>query len=443
MLGSAIGDALGAPFEFGPTGQFTKRFPQSQLGAHIEMIGGGGHQWSAGEFTDDTQMAVILGESLLDHDGFNGPDIFRRFQSWAKTASDVGIQTRAVLHDGDWQNSARMHFERTGQSAGNGSLMRATTSALFAAGGTLDESFDLAHAQSALTHGDSAAGWGAAIYHGMIHAAVRGEFALDALPALLERLPSPHAEWYRAMLMSDVALVDEPGNGSVWTCLAQAVRVLRSTSSFEEAMRLVCDVGDDVDTVACVTGGLAGATYGVQGIPSRWMTYVHGTVEGQTRRNADLQELALRLIGQPTPGIAGDIVQRGPIEIRPGVWAANILGALETPDDTAVLSLCRVGDRFRGRQYRRELFLIDQESANPGLNFVARDAVAEINAFLDDGIDVVVHCHAGESRTALVLRAWLMQREGLTAEEANQELESVWPFVKHHNGDFERLLENL
>ena len=255
LLGSAIGDTLGAPFEFGPAGQFTKRFPQSQFGGHTEMIGGGGHQWSAGEFTDDTQMAVILGESLLDHDGFDGSDIFRRFQTWAKTASDVGIQTRSVLHDGDWQNSARMHFERTGQSAGNGSLMRATTSALFVASATIDESFDLAHTQSALTHGDPAAGWGAAIYHGMIHAAVCGESALDALPAILERLPSPHAERYRAMLMSDIALADEPGNGSVWTCLAQAVRVLRSTSSFEEAMRLACDVGDDVDTVACVTGG--------------------------------------------------------------------------------------------------------------------------------------------------------------------------------------------
>ncbi len=443
MVGSAIGDALGAPFEFGPEGRFTELFPQPWLGVQTEMIGGGGCGWAAGEFTDDTQMAVILGESLLDHGGLNGADVFKRFQTWAKTASDVGNQTRAVLHDGDWQNSARLHFKRTGQSAGNGSLMRATTSALFSAGGTLDQSCDLALAQSALTHGDPAAGWGTAIYHGMIHAALRGASAIDILPILLDRLPSPHSEWYRAMLMSDVAIANEPGNGSVWTCLAQAVRVVRSTSSFEEAMRLACDVGDDVDTVACVTGGLVGATYGVQGIPSRWITHVHGTVEGKTRRNADLQELALRLIGQPAPGIAGDIVRRGPIEIRPGVWAANILGALATPDDMAVLSLCRVGDRFRDRQYRREFVLIDQEDANPGLAFVVGDAVAEINAFLDEGIDVVVHCHAGESRTALVLRAWLMQHEELTVEDANQELESVWPFVKHHNGDFERLLENF
>lgn len=87
--------------------------------------------------------------------------------------------------------------------------------------------FELAHAQSALTHGDEAAGWGAAIYHGMIHAAIRGGSALEALPSLLERLPLPHADRYRAILMSDVELPDGLGNGTVWICLAQAVRVLR------------------------------------------------------------------------------------------------------------------------------------------------------------------------------------------------------------------------
>ena len=47
-------------------------------------------------------------------------------------------------------------------------------------------------------------------------------------------------------------------------------------------MRDVCDIGGDVDTVACVTGGLAGATFGVYSIPSRWLSHVHG----QRRRHA-------------------------------------------------------------------------------------------------------------------------------------------------------------
>ncbi|GGS80659.1 hypothetical protein GCM10010206_49070 [Streptomyces cinerochromogenes] len=61
VVGSAVGDALGGPFEFGPRGAFSARFPVP--GAGGEMSGGGG--WDPGEATDDTQMAVLVAESLL------------------------------------------------------------------------------------------------------------------------------------------------------------------------------------------------------------------------------------------------------------------------------------------------------------------------------------------------------------------------------------------
>lgn len=62
VLGSAVGDALGAPFEFGPEGAFSARFPVPGQGG--EMCGGGG--WDPGEATDDTQMAVLVAESLRE-----------------------------------------------------------------------------------------------------------------------------------------------------------------------------------------------------------------------------------------------------------------------------------------------------------------------------------------------------------------------------------------
>lgn len=440
LLGSAVGDALGAPFEFGPAGQFTKRFPTSMLGPSTEMIGGGGFGWAPGEFTDDTQMALIIAESLLAHGGFDGADIFHRFQQWAQSAADVGSQTRSVLSAGDWQLSATEHFERTGHAAGNGSLMRATTSALFAARGSLEASIALARAQSGLTHGDPAAGWGAALYHGMIHVALQGESPIEALPDLLERLPEPHRSRYQQLLMAGTPVPGEPGNGSVWTCLAQAVRVVRQSSSFEDAMRHVCDVEGDVDTVACVTGGLAGAWFGVQSIPSRWLSHVHGRIGGTRYANHDLQRLALRLIGQEPTGLATDLPARGPVEIRPGVFAANTPGALTTPTDHAVLSLCRVEDRFAQWRHRREFFLIDQLEANPRLDDVLTDAISEIDAFRAAGIPVVVHCHAGESRTGFVLRGWMMHNEQLDAREATRQLAELWPYTRHHNTNFDDLL---
>ncbi|MGW7055590.1 ADP-ribosylglycohydrolase family protein [Streptomyces sp. NPDC054887] len=87
VVGSAVGDALGAPFEFGPPGAFSARFPAP--GAGGEMCGGGG--WDPGEATDDTQMAVLVAESLLERSGLDLPDIFARFQRWAASAFDAGL----------------------------------------------------------------------------------------------------------------------------------------------------------------------------------------------------------------------------------------------------------------------------------------------------------------------------------------------------------------
>src|ERR1700733_9910516 len=77
VVGSAVGDALGAPFEFGLPGDFGARFPH---GAGV-MCGGGG--WDPGEATDDTQMAVLVGESLLERGGLDPADVFARFRGWA------------------------------------------------------------------------------------------------------------------------------------------------------------------------------------------------------------------------------------------------------------------------------------------------------------------------------------------------------------------------
>ncbi|MEU6239427.1 ADP-ribosylglycohydrolase family protein, partial [Kitasatospora sp. NPDC047058] len=128
VIGSAVGDALGAPFEFGPADAFTARFPASAAGG--EMCGGGG--WDPGEATDDTQMAVLVAESLVERGGLDLPDMFARFQRWAASEpKDIGLQTEDVLTNGlPWELAAAIHFQTNLRAAGNGSLMRASTSAV-------------------------------------------------------------------------------------------------------------------------------------------------------------------------------------------------------------------------------------------------------------------------------------------------------------------------
>jgi hypothetical protein len=109
IVGSAVGDALGTPFEFGPPGAFSARFPEAGHGG--EMCGGGG--WEPGEGTEDTHMAVVLAESRLQGGGLDLPDIFARFQRWATAGpKDIGLQTEDVLTNGmPWDLATAIHFQ--------------------------------------------------------------------------------------------------------------------------------------------------------------------------------------------------------------------------------------------------------------------------------------------------------------------------------------------
>ncbi|MFE2966033.1 ADP-ribosylglycohydrolase family protein [Streptomyces sp. NPDC059340] len=299
VLGSAVGDALGAPFEFGPEGAFSARFPAAGHGG--EMCGGGG--WDPGEATDDTQMAVLVGESLMDHDALELPDIFRRFQRWAAAdPKDIGLQTEAVLTSGDpWNLAAALHFQVSQRAAGNGALMRAATSAVYFARQGRDTTMEAGRRIAALTHGDRAAWEGTAIFHELIRVALDGGDPVAAVPEVLEAVHPDHRARY-AVVLADAWHPDEATefNGAVWPCLGSALWAVRSTGSYEDAVRAAVDLGGDTDTVAAVTGGLAGAVYGVGGIPEPWLAALHVPLPGFGGRvlgAAELVGLARRLAG--------------------------------------------------------------------------------------------------------------------------------------------------
>ncbi|MGV9246581.1 ADP-ribosylglycohydrolase family protein [Streptomyces sp. NPDC003710] len=302
ILGSAVGDALGAPFEFGPEGAFSARFPLRGHGG--EMCGGGG--WDPGEATDDTQMAVLLGESLLERGGLELPDVFDRFRRWAAAdPKDIGLQTEAVLSSGDpWDLAAALHFRVNQRAAGNGALMRAATSAVYFAPHGREPTMRAARRIAALTHGDRAAWEGTAIFHELIRVALTGEDPLAALPDVLGAVHPGHRVRYATVLAPDW----HPDratefNGAVWPCLGSAVWALRTTTSYEDAVRAAVDLGGDTDTVAAVTGGLAGAVYGPAAIPERWTEPLHVPLPGfgdRVLRSPQLVALAQGLARRST-----------------------------------------------------------------------------------------------------------------------------------------------
>jgi ADP-ribosyl-[dinitrogen reductase] hydrolase len=444
VIGAAVGDALGAPFEFGPAGAYLARFPEPVLGGTGEMVGGGAFGWAPGEFTDDTQMALALAESLLEQGRYDADSMWSWFRAWYAEAADVGSTTRAALRHAD-----RSSFERdTVHGAGNGALMRAFPLGVFFLRDDTDEVRRVALEQSALTHGDPAAGWGAWIAVEMIRRAIAGEDPLAALPTILEALPDDQRAVFGPLLAPSWT-PDEPhvSNGSVWGCLAEAVWAVRSTSSYATAVVAAIELGGDTDTVACVAGALAGARYGIQAVPARWTTYVHGSIgspDGSRSYDASaLQGLTSRLLGLSEP--VDDVPESpaGPVEVDPGVHAADLLGAARVPTDWAVVSLCRTKDRFAEHSVRRQVFLIDQEGDhNLGLEAAVTDAIDAIDSFLDEGRRVVLHCHGGRSRTGLVLKAWKMRRDGLSERDAHEWLAERWHRYQDYNSTFLEFLRS-
>ncbi|MBG0824936.1 ADP-ribosylglycohydrolase family protein [Planomonospora sp. ID91781] len=297
VIGSAVGDALGAPFEFGPAGAFSARFPAPGAG---EMRAGGG--WEAGEATDDTQMAVHVAESLLERGGLDLPDVFARFQRWAADdPKDIGVQTEDVLSRGlPWDQAADAHYRSSHRAAGNGALMRAASSAVYFARDGRQVTMEAGRRLAALTHGDPAAWEGTAVFHELVRLALDGADPTAALPEILAAVRPEHRERYAVVL--DPAWHPSRAtefNGAVWPCLGSAVWAVRTTSDFEDALRAAIDLGGDTDTVAAVTGGLAGAVYGLGAIPSRWTESLHVPLPGsggRVLRLPDLLDLARRLL---------------------------------------------------------------------------------------------------------------------------------------------------
>jgi ADP-ribosyl-[dinitrogen reductase] hydrolase len=453
LVGSVVGDALGAPFEFDPPAAFSKRFPRPVLLDPGEMPGGRG--WAPAEWTDDSQMGLLVARSLLDRGGVDEADLFDRFVAWNDGGPrDVGIQTREVLGSGlGWSEAAAAQYARTGHAAGNGSLMRTTPAAVFLAGQGSQSSADGARRISGLTHGDPAAGDGCAIFHELVRVALSGGDPLDAVGYALETVPVDRREKWEWRLGARYRPdLDSMSNGAVWPTLATAVWAVRTTTSFEGALRAAVDVGHDTDTVACVTGGLAGAVYSIGAIPSRWTTYLHGELTGRGDSGLDLAELETLAqslaAGGPSvahPPPAEHLVEPMLVSVDQAIYAASYPGVAAAcaggrlPAGALVLSLSRTFGALDSHRPRRQLWMVDQDK--PGTNLaigrVLDDAVASMDAALEAGRAVVVHCHGGRSRTGLVLRAQLLAHDpAMTVEEAGRQIAGRWPHLDLWNRSF-------
>jgi len=221
-------------------------------------------------------------------------------------------------------------------------------------------------------------------------------------------------------------------------------------ASFSDAVVAAIDEGGETAARAMVAGALAGARRGIGAIPARWASPLHGDSPDGMPSGHDvvsLRTLAVALAGLPPEDNVEEPAwpARGPhlVDLR-GLWVADLNGAARSHEmvpGAHVISLSRVGGPPQQPHWRR-FYLVDSEDPddNIALDAVIDDVMSTVTACIEAGEPVVVHCFAGESRTGLVLRAWLMQRDGLTEAEATARASEVWPHLKTWNSAFTEAL---
>lgn len=461
LLGAAAGDALGVPYEF-----------QARLTGEEQprMIGGGLGPYEPGEYSDDTQMQVCIAEVAATGADLRSPEaldaVAANFQRWLREgASDVGNQTRAVLHAAGrtsgaagaaMREAARSFTAARANSAGNGSLMRTGIVAL-AHLGDAAEMAEAAVAVSGLTHPDPDCADACVLWCSGIRTAVL-EGTFDGVRAGLELLPAERRALWAERL--DEAEAHPPHhfspNGWVVAALQAAWSAITHTpvpglnpgeggfpaQHLRLALEAAVRAGDDTDTVAAIAGALLGARWGCSGIPLEWQRAVNGW---PSLTGVDLVRLAVRTAlggrddGAGWPSAARMSVPAGaprafavPHPHDSGVVLGNLalLQGAEPVDVDAVVSLCRMGTEpvLPGIEAEHvRVWLVDGDGHNANLHYVVDQAAREVLRLRQAGKRVLLHCVAGQSRTPAVAAVYSHLARGIGAEAALSGLREVLP----------------
>lgn len=261
LIGFAIGDAMGATTEFMSAEEIAKEYGQV-----TEIIGGGWLNLKPGQVTDDTQMTLCVYRAMRaseDCPKRTLRELCEQFRAWADSnPPDIGgacyraIYGTKSLSPSEWIYHNQKRQQQSGKrDLGNGGLMRCLVPCLA-------DDLKLCIDQSYLTHSDPIHEWYISIYYQVLHESLKGK-KLHFSP--LKKEPSGY-------------VLNTLDNCGYWFLYSD---------SFENAIIGAVNNGGDADTIAALTGALAGAFYGVEAIPERWINVLDPEVLRELNECAD------------------------------------------------------------------------------------------------------------------------------------------------------------
>ena len=284
LLGLACGDALGRPVEFTSASEIS-----AEHGRLDEMVGHGTWNQPAGTITDDTEQALCIARSLVEHQPFDPADIAERFVAWYDSGPfDIGRMTMRSLsrlkHGDQWDEAGQHVWEqsREGQNAGNGSVMRCPPLAIPYANdwGRLVE---VSRQSSQITHADPRCTDGCAILN-LTVAGLLGDADTplqDALDYVGADAPDELVAALRPLARGDSPDTLET-SGYVVHSLQTALHDGLVVDSAEDAIVTAVNRGGDTDTIGAIAGAVAGARFGASQLPDRWLGAIDETDELET-----------------------------------------------------------------------------------------------------------------------------------------------------------------
>ena len=264
LVGLAVGDAVGTTVEF----KDRDTFPEV-----TDMTGGGPFGLPVGYWTDDTSMALCLADSLLVNPLIDKADLLTRFLSWYERGTnsstgrcfDIGNTTRTALYD--YKTTGSVVNNTQFFAAGNGSIMRLAPVAI-RHHSDLDTAITVAVSQSETTHACTACMQSCEL---LTEVLIRA-FNATSKDEVIEIVARDHwlDEVQDILWTLDVDRTAVSSSGHVIATLHASLWCFMQTDTFRDAILLAANLGDDADTVAAVTGQIAGAYYGFEAIPEEW-----------------------------------------------------------------------------------------------------------------------------------------------------------------------------
>ncbi|MDD5366011.1 MAG: ADP-ribosyl-[dinitrogen reductase] hydrolase [Gallionellaceae bacterium] len=275
-LGLAIGDALGATVEF-----MTPREIAAQYKVHDTLRGGGWLNLKRGQVTDDTTMALALGDAILAHGRVLALPAAQAFDAWMRAKPvDIGNTVRRGL----------LRFRETGQTemlecehaAGNGAAMRVLPAVL----ATLNQPEEVVRlacrTQAHITHNNPLSDAGTECLALMVRDAIGGA---DKVRLLHERA-HPLARLHTEFTFRAVRQQANP-SGYIADTVVAVFQALFDTDDLETCLVDVVNRGGDADTTGAIAGMLAGALYGLSAIPERWLNALDPAIRKACEEQAE------------------------------------------------------------------------------------------------------------------------------------------------------------